>query len=248
MPRASGNSGRYALALLMILCLMPSAASAELRPYKANYNLTYGGMSVGMAIYELQISRDGTVLFNARVEPRGIAALIRNDIITEQSRLRLEADGTLTALRYDYLHQRNRRTEEQNSIEFDWLTGEALTRVDGEETRLAIEAGTVDRMALQLKIMVDRLAGGEDHDLAYVVVEEDELREYRFVVRDRERISTAAGSFDTVRLERRHGSRTTIFWSAPSLGYVPVRVEQRRDGQPASRMDLDSISGPITRR
>ncbi len=241
---------RMALAIFILaLAAAPlPGLAAELNPFKAIYDLTYGGVTAGEAVYELTIDSEGNVLYHARVEPRGIAAFFTSDIVSEQSRLRLEDDGSLTAISYEYLQDRNGKSVERKDIEFDWESGQALTRVDGDQRRVDIERGVVDRMSLQLKLMMDRLSGNEDNVLVYQVIEDHELREYRFEVKGRSRISTAAGDYDTVRLERRHGSRTTVFWSAPSLGYLPVRVEQRRDSYPTSRMDLSRVAGPLVRR
>lgn len=228
---------------LALTAALPAVA-AGLTPYRAIYDLTYGGVTIGEAVYELRIDGNGNVLFNARAEPRGVAAFFSSDIVSEQSRLRLD-DGVLVALRYDYRQERNRRSLEQKSIEFDWQTGRALTQVNGERQQIVVDDGVVDRMSLQLRVMQDRLTGNDDTALVYQVVEDHELREYAFEVRERAHITTEAGAYDAVRLERQHGSRTTIFWSAPALGYLPVRIEQRRTGQPTSRMDLRTIDiGP----
>jgi hypothetical protein len=173
---------RLALAIsFLALAAAPlPGLAAELIPYKAMYDLTYGGVTAGEAVYELKIDSEGNVLYHARVEPRGIAAFFTSDIVSEQSRLRLEDDGSLTAISYEYLQDRNGSSVEQKDIEFDWESGQALTRVDGDQRRVDIERGIVDRMSLQLKLMMDRLSGNEDDLLVYQVVEDHELREYRF--------------------------------------------------------------------
>lgn len=232
---------------LSLLSLVFTSVAVALESYKATYRLTYSGFYVGEAFYQLHVNGNGNVLFEARVEPRGIASLIRNDIISEQSRLHLTSDGILTAIDYEYLHKRGRNVEEEKHIKFDWDNKQAISSVDGEEVRLDVAPDTVDRMSLQLMIMQDGILDNTFEQLDYQVVEDLELRDYTFEVTGRSRISTGAGSFDTVRLERRHGSRTTIFWSAPKLGYLPVRVEQRRDGNPTSRMDMSSVSGPLVK-
>lgn len=227
--------------MLMLATGSPGLA-ATLTPYKATYDLYYGGVYAGVAFYELNIDGNGNLLFNARVEPRGVAAWISSDIVTEQSRLRLDGDGALIALQYDYQQIRNQSPIEHKSIEFDWTAGLARTRINEEVRQIAIEAGTVDRMSLQLKVMLNRLAGNDGKEIVYMIVEDHEIREYRFEVMGQERIATEAGRYDTVRLERRHGDRTTIFWSAPTLGYLPVRVEQQRTNRPTSQMDLSTIN------
>ena len=49
-------------------------------------------------------------------------------------------------------------------------------------------------------------------------------------VKGREVVKTPAGELDAIRVERvKDASKTTIFWVAPELGYIPVRVEQRKN-------------------
>ena len=52
------------------------------------------------------------------------------------------------------------------------------------------------------------------------------------------KITVPAGTFDTVRVDRIHddNSRSTSFWLAPSLDYLPVKVSQINDGK---KMDLE---------
>ncbi len=230
------------VAVLLVPAAVPLGLAATLTPYKATYDLYYGGVYAGVAFYELEIDVDGNILFNARVEPRGAAAWISSDIVSEQSRLRLDGDGSLIALQYEYKQLRNLIPVEQKSVEFDWAAGLARTRINDDRQQVAIEPGTVDRMSLQLKIMLNRLAGDDGKAITYPIVEDHEIREYHFEVMGQERLATEAGRYDTVRLERRHKDRTTIFWSAPSLSYLPVRVEQQRTNRPTSRMDLSTIN------
>lgn len=233
------------IATLFLAMVAAASQAATLTPFHATYHLTVGGVTAGEATYELKI-RGNDLEFKARVEPRGVASMFTSDVATEQSRLRLNGDGRLVPLHYEYRQIRYRRNIVHKQIEFDWAAGEARTRVDGERQTLAVEAGVIDRMALQLKLMRNRLAGDGADEIAYTVVEDHGLREYRFEVTGRETITTGAGDFETIRLERRHGSRTTVFWSAPALGYLPVRVEQQRSGYPTTRMDATVIDMPNT--
>jgi len=226
----------------LALAWMPFAMA--LQPYTATYELSRSNMVVGEGKYELSIDDDGKVTFHARAETAGVVSMFRSDTVRETSRLQMEEDGTLTALSYEYKHQRGRSTEEEKSIDFDWDNNLAISIVDGKEHRLEVQPGTVDRMALQLRMMMDA-TGNADAVMKYETVNDDELREYEFTREGRYRVQTGAGEFSTIRLERKHNSRTTIFWSAPELGYLPVRVEQQRNGKTTMRMDMTSVSGPL---
>ncbi len=227
----------------LTLAWTPSAMA--LQPYTATYELSRSNMVVGEGKYELSIDDDGKVTFHARAETAGLVSMFRSDTVRETSRLQMKEDGTLIALGYEYKHQRGRNTEEEKRIDFDWDNNLAISVIDGKEHRLEVAPGTVDRMALQLRMMIDA-TGSADAVMKYETVNDDEVREYEFTREGRYRVQTGAGEFSTVRLERKHNGRTTIFWSAPELDYLPVRVEQHRNGKVTMRMDMTSVSGPLT--
>ena len=228
-----------------VLTLAWTSTAMALQPYTATYEMSRSNMVVGEGKYELSIDNDGKVIFDARAETTGVVSMFRSDTVRETSRLQLEDDGSLTAISYDYKHERGRSTEEEKSIHFDWDQNLAIAVVDGKEHRLEIQPGTVDRMALQLRMMMDATAD-PDAVMKYETVNDDELRVYEFTQEGRYRVKTGAGEYSTIRLERKHNGRTTIFWSAPELDYLPVRVEQHRNGKTTMRMDMTSVSGPLT--
>lgn len=240
------NTSRYrrgtCRAMLLLLAFLIAYPAMALEPYSATYKVSRGRMTVGESRYELRISDAGEVHFRSEAKTRGFISLFRSDEIVEESRLRLDA-GHLVALEYEYRHTRGRRTEEYKHIEFDWEAGVAISRVDDEEYRLALDPGVVDRMSLQLRIMQDGLA--DKQTFVYRAIDEDKLEEYVFTIEDVYRLETEAGDFDTVRIQREHGDRTTIFWLAPEFGYVPVRVDQRREDHATISMELEEISGPL---
>ena len=55
-------------------------------------------------------------------------------------------------------------------------------------------------------------------------------------------LHTAAGDLITLRVVRRKDERPSrlTLWSAPSLGYLPVRVD-RREGDQLYRMELRTV-------
>jgi hypothetical protein len=60
-----------------------------------------------------------------------------------------------------------------------------------------------------------------------------------------ETLATGVGSLETRRyIQHREGSsRSTWLWVAPSLGYLPVRVEQRRNDEVQTSFLLTGVDG-----
>ncbi|CAN0335075.1 unnamed protein product, partial [Chrysoparadoxa australica] len=72
--------------------------------------------------------------------------------------------------------------------------------------------------------------------------DEDEIKTYRLAVSEGPSVETAAGSFKTIRLARvDDGDKQLVFWAAPALDFLPVRVEHRKDGSTQIRLDLQSV-------
>lgn len=231
--------------LAALIMIFTTGVAMGLEPYTATYTLSRGNLKVGETRYELRIQADGQVLFRTHAETRGLVSLFRSDEIIEESRLKLDEEGRLIANEYTYRHQRGDRIEEEKRIDFHWDKGIAISRVDDESWELPIEPGTTDQMSLQLKVMQDAKSGVQDKRLVYQAVDEDEVEEYEFILEGEHVVTTGAGEFQTLRLQREHGSRTTIFWVAPALGYLPVRVEQRREDRATISLELEAVSGPL---
>jgi hypothetical protein len=75
------------------------------------------------------------------------------------------------------------------------------------------------------------------------MISDDEIKRYTYTRLGSERRRTPAGEFATVLYEStRPGSeRLSRFWHAPDLGYIPVRVEQRRKGKLETIMELTAV-------
>jgi hypothetical protein len=101
--------------------------------------------------------------------------------------------------------------------------------VAGSHWKMAIPAGTLDKLATQLDMMIALDQGR--HDVTYTVADGGILKEYRYRVTGEETLELPAGTFRTVRVARlrKDIDQETIIWFAPALHFLPVRI-WRRDG------------------
>ena len=100
----------------------------------------------------------------------------------------------------------------------------------------------LDRMTLQTAVMRDMSRA--DRPSEYALVHRNALKRYRYELMDTETLDTALGSLLTkTYLQTREGSsRQLKVWVAPSLRYMPVRMEQTRKGKLQTVMTLTSLS------
>ncbi len=92
--------------------------------------------------------------------------------------------------------------------------------------------------------MYDLLSGRTPTHLA--VIDKNSVRDYIYRREDTETLNTAIGELATVVYSSQHpGSpRITRFWIAPARGYLPMRVEQKRQDSVEWTMALQTLDMP----
>jgi hypothetical protein len=237
MPR-----GRFLLLGLGLLLLTAGALSqdndAPPRPFVATYQLSRNDLPVGQTRLEWQLTPGGGYRYRARTEPRGPLALIREDLILEESRGHL-IDGRP---RPDYYQYRRTGTASNRHLEltFDW----PQNRVRIAETRshwsLTMPPETLDKLVQQWQVSRDLANGVRDPE--YTVADGGRLKQYRYRTLGRERLDTPLGPMDTLKLERRkdNGAADYTLWLAEVLNYQPVRI-LRQHGEHTYLMELAGL-------
>ncbi|MGM8900664.1 DUF3108 domain-containing protein, partial [Psychrobacter sp. 1Y4] len=106
----------------------------------------------------------------------------------------------------------------------------------GKTTTLSMPQQAFDDLSLEVQIRQDLLNGKFTGN--YYMAKKDKIEKTPFKKSGSTKITVPAGTFDTVRVDRVHDddSRSTSFWLAPSLDYLPVKVSQINDGK---KMDLE---------
>lgn len=232
------RTGPALAACLLSLASLPAAAgAAALAPFVAEYAVSYGSMSVGTSHFELKTGAGpGRWVFESRSDAQGLARLVASGRLVQTSWLTVEG-GEVRPQRFRFDDGSARRQEDAN-LAFDWREGRVTGDAKGQPVDLAIPTGTQDPVSSQLAMMVALLAGREPASLP--MVDGGQLRETEARFERRERVSTPGGEFDTLVYTSRRpgGRRVTWMWLAPELQYLPVRMEQVRDGKRAFHMQL----------
>lgn len=219
----------------------PVAAQSRLNEYTASYDVDYKGRRAARAVFAVSADGPGQYRFRSATEARGLYRLASPRPVVESSRFEV-TDGNIRPLAFEY-EDGSRRGEDNYSIEFDHARGQLRLTAAGQTRDLPLEDGLLDRGSLQVALTLDlaqcRQAG------PYRFVDDDGLRSYYYERLEDLPAETGAGRFQTLRLaQRREGSsRSTVLWLAPELDYLPVRIEQSRDGEIETVLLLESIEG-----
>jgi hypothetical protein len=233
---------RAAFVLLsMLVYAHAPAAPMQFDRFVASFVLKAFGTTVGRSEWRLVPIENDQFLWESRSETVGAGALIRDVYITERSESEVY-DHSFRPLVYRY--DRYARNATRNvEVKFDWNDSIVLNTAEGHTWRMSVPAGTLDKLNYLLALMRD-LSDGK-RSMQYTIADGGQLKRYDLRAVGTETLDTALGTMKTLKIRRlRHeDDREATLWCAPSLGYLPVKLENRdRDGRLVS-MYIESIEG-----
>lgn len=226
----------------LLATALASGAAPIVPTYEARYEVEYKGRDVGESVHSLQYdAASGVYRFESVTSAQGIAKLLRPREVVEQSEFVVDADA-IRPLRFSYTDG-TRKGDDNFSIAFDWQAGEARAETADDGSVQALTPGVLDRATLQVALMADLADGGELGP--HLMLDEESVKTYTYVRDGEETIETPSGRHQTVKVtqQREGSSRQTIIWAAPALDFLPVRIEQRRDGETLTALTLVSVEG-----
>lgn len=218
------------------------AADATIATYTAAYRVAYKGKEAGTAEFSVQQLADRDVYeFSSRIVAKGLLKLARPNPAVERSHFKVAGSG-IQPLEFWY-EDGSRSGEDNLHIEFDWQR--RVATVSGAEAKreLPLPGTVLDRGSMQVALMRDLATTAALP--TYQLADEDSISEYQYTDNGTETISTGAGSFETRVLsqQRQGSSRATWLWVARDLRFLPVKIEQRRNGEVQTAFELISVSG-----
>ncbi|WP_455218426.1 DUF3108 domain-containing protein [Kaarinaea lacus] len=218
-------------ALLLLLSLpgfaVSASSSAKTLPIPANFTVEYvlesGLFTIGNTRRTLKVLDNGLYVFESYTWPAGMLSVFYNGDLTERSVWKYE-NNMAVPLEYIY-KDTNKGSERDAVLTFDWEKNVVTNNINDEPWNLDIKKGTLDKLLYQLSIMIDLVNDSKRTNLKYAVADGGKLRTYIAEIKEPEIIKTPAGSFETVRIVRESRKSITTLWCAPSLKYLPVRIE-----------------------
>jgi hypothetical protein len=216
------------LVLAPLLFALASAAAARMpAPFVAEYDLTRGVLAVGTLTSTLELDDTAGYRYESRMETGGLVALFHHERVVETSRGQVR-DLRFQPEHYEYASVRGKR---DHALRFDRDAGIVSRADEGSDWSAPLADGLLDKVAWQLQIMIDMDAAPAALD--YDIADRDEIKHYHIRNLGAEDLSTPAGGFSTVKLERANpgSTRRTTVWVAAALDWLPVKVEYRdKDG------------------
>jgi hypothetical protein len=228
-------------ALVGWLVIGSAAAEAPaLQPYVATYHVTYRGLNAGEL--RMQLAFDPATqryTFETRAKPSVLARLVVGRDAIERTVVEMTPNG-IRPLEW-FLEDGKSGEGGDGKLTFDWSRGTVTGKFEGHSVELPTQPGLQDRLSMQLAVNA-ALAQGRRPDRV-VMVNGDRTREYTYENKGTAELETKLGKLSTVIYEstRAGSDRVSKVWHAPSLEYLPVRIEQTRKGKVETVMVLQAL-------
>ena len=204
--------GTTALLLSQPSFALPSALTA-------NYSVYKGSLYLGDMTSTLRYAKNQYHYYK-NTKAKGFAALITKAVIKEKVDGSFKGDR-LTPIKYYFL-QSTRKNSRTENTHFAGLNAKGSYKNNHYNVKLP--QGTLDRASLELALATD--ISKKKAVLSYNVMERGKLKKYNFRRLGEEQLTTSNGTFTTTKVSvvRADNKRSTTFWLAKELDYMPVKI------------------------
>lgn len=225
--------------ILISLALLVAAAplgAATLTPHKATYDVSISVLG-GTLTSDLTAAGAG-FMAKSVIEPTGVSRILVRGAIQENSYFLTDDHGVLPA---QYRSIDTLSSDDQMvSLDFDWRRQTVEGVVNDREFRTELNGRVHDRLSIQYELMLDLLSGRSEQQYAMLDGDELKLLEVRNI--GTRELKTPYGTFEATGIQhnKKDSTRITTLWCAEELDYLPIVIEQHRDGKLRVRAVLKS--------
>ncbi|MEO6697120.1 MAG: DUF3108 domain-containing protein [Gammaproteobacteria bacterium] len=230
---------KYLFVIAALFIALPLWAS-EPKPFTAHYTVSKGSLPIGEMTRSLRVENDGVYVYESVTEPSGLLGMLVKEKVIERSMAKL-VNNHLRVEQYSYEKSGGNKPPKKVQLVFDWQERIVKNTVDGETRPMPTAQGLTDILLYQLALMLDLKQGKKS--LEYAIADKHKFKTYRFDFAGEETLDTPLGKLKTVKVQRVPGAdgKTTLIWCAPSLDYLPVRIEQDEKDDGAFSMAIKSM-------
>ena len=234
--------------VLAILLLIPVAMTAwaraelPLTPHVAEYKIKVSILS-GKLHTEVKVTEDG---YSARsvLKAAGLASLFVRGDVTESSTFSVMDDG-VRPLVYSSSDKISKEDKFMD-FAFDWDKQHVSGTINGEKIDFDLDGRVHDRVSIQYELMLDLINDRTSDE--YSLLDDDELKLLQISNIGTKQVKVPYGKFEAVGIQHRkaNSDRITTLWCVEKLDYLPVLMEQHRDGKLAFRAVLTKYTPTTT--
>jgi hypothetical protein len=221
--KQSKHTSRYRFVWLFGLLFLTNICHGTLLDsgFRAEYEVRVKGIYVGITTRQLKITKT-RIEYQSKATPGGLARLFFSDVVTETSTMERNGSG-IKSIAYTY-DQTGGKDIKHESVFFDWQAG-LIKFSDGGGKEFKISDHAYDVLNFQLALMRNLQQGKQE--FVFDVADYRKLYTFRSKVVGKEKVALPYGKLETIKVDSRNkqDGKHFVFWCAPSLDYLPVRVE-----------------------
>lgn len=210
------------------------AAAESLTPHRVEYKVSISVLHGRLTTVVTEVG--GGYMANSVIEPVGFSRVVARGAIQESSYFLTDAKG----VRPEQYRSVDTLSREDQQVTFDFDWGEKVVEgvVNDEPIHFELSGRVHDRVSIQYQLMLDLLNGGASAQ--YFMLDGDELKLLEVKNVGTKRVKVPYGEFEAIGIQHRkqNSSRVTTLWCVEELGYLPVVIEQHRDGKLRVRAEL----------
>lgn len=224
------------------------AQPAEFAPFEVEYEVGNNHINAGSALLQLKKNGNNWV-YSLKTKPTGVFKLTGKGNIQEISEFTVSnTTDTLEIKPQRYTYRQDKETRRSVDAWFDWSKNQLTYSRRGEETSESITGPLLDRLSVTLTV-IDSLQREGFEETRLNVFDNGRVKTMLFANEGVESVKTRMGKLETIRVRSSAvggGTRHTITWFAPELGYVPVKIEQFKREKLVARLTLSTLRNRIT--
>ena len=219
----------------------------DIAPFEAVYEVGNNLIKAGTA--KLSLTRNNDLwTYTLKTSPRGVLKLAGKGKIEEQSTFRIQReDGELLIEPQTYRFRQDNEKRRQVDATFDWQNRTMTHSYRGIEETETFDEPVIDRLSATLLMMNLLRHGFESAELQ--VFDTGRMKSVAFNNIGMETLDTPLGEIETFRVINNKVDddvRRTTTWFAPSLDYIPVKIEQLKRGKLVARLNLLRLENRVS--
>lgn len=212
-----------AIAALAGSSLFAASFSYALTPFTASYEFNLDNKANGSATRTLSKKNDQQWSYQFTAKVPVVASASESSVFSLDNQQNISSQGY--SRQYKILG-----ISQNSSISFSPATKLISTIKDKSKRQFAWESGVLDDLNAELQLREDLKKGRLK--ASYPIASLKEVTDREFVNEGAVKVTVPAGSYDTVKVRLKHkkNDKSTVFWLAPSLDYLPVQMSHQDDG------------------
>ena len=235
--------GKQAFFTAILCCVTlavsaPAGAGHPLTPHTAVYKVKVSILS-GKLQTEVKATDDGYAVSTV-LSSSGLARMFVRGDLRENSTFAV-VDGSVQPHRYQSADLISKKDKFMD-FTFDWQHNQVTGSINDEEIDLNFDGQLFDRVSIQYELMLDLLSGQQSDQ--YELLDDNEPKLLHVSNIGSKSIKVPYGKFEAIGIQHRKlkSDRVTTLWCVEELDYLPVMIEQHRDGKRVMRAVLASYT------